>query len=178
MSTISDRIFARVRARDLARELELDIIRARALTSDLVLALDLDINHLDRDLILDIDHDIDRARVRAHALELEIDHDIARNLDRAHDLGRDRAAARANGSGQPGARRVAPAAASLLTTAARLLPAAHRSRYAEEYRSELWDLAQAGAGRIRQLRYALCQFRNVVPMSVTLRSPRRRSSTS
>jgi len=57
-----------------------------------------------------------------------------------------------------------------------LLPAADRARYSEEYRSELWDLAQAGAGRIRQLQYALRQLRNALPTSSALRAPRRRSS--
>ena len=97
-------------------------------------------------------------------------------VERDRDLARAFPRDRANGRGQPEARWVAPSAASLLTTAARLLPAAHRGRYAEEYRSELWDLAQAGAGRMRQLRYAFCQLRSALPMSVTLRSPRRRSS--
>jgi hypothetical protein len=113
--------------------------------------------------------------------------DLAKTLIRAEDLTRsllsdlsDLAGAEnlalAEDSRQPGARRVVPSAASLLTTAARPLPAAHRSRYAAEYQSELWDLARAGAGHIRQLRYALCQLRNALPMSIALRSPRRRSS--
>jgi hypothetical protein len=72
--------------------------------------------------------------------------------------------------------RVAPSAAGLLTTAARLLPAADRARYAEEYRSELGDLAQSGLGRIRQLRYALCQLLRVLPLGLVLRSLRRRSA--
>ena len=73
-------------------------------------------------------------------------------------------------------RRVAPSATRLLTVAARLLPPAERARYAEEYRSELWELAQAGNGRIRQLRYALRQLRSAPSMSFALRSPRRRSA--
>ena len=150
---------ARARARDLADA------RARALV-DTYNRADVLARLLARTGVRNLVRDLDTALNRADVL--------ARTLDRAYKraLGLDRA----NGSGQPGARRVAPSAASLLTTAARLLPAAHRSRYAEEYQSELWDLAQAGAGRIRQLRYALCQFRNAVPISVALRAPRRRSS--
>jgi hypothetical protein len=48
-------------------------------------------------------------------------------------------------------KRVAPSAVSLLAAASRLLPATARVRFAEEYRSELWDLAESGAGSTRQL---------------------------
>lgn len=71
---------------------------------------------------------------------------------------------------------VAPSAATLLAAAVRLLPESDRTRYTEEYRAELWDLAQAGAGRIRQLLYALCQVRSAHQMGVALRAPRRRSA--
>ena len=67
-------------------------------------------------------------------------------------------------------------ASRLAGVASLLLPIADRARYSEEYRSELWDLAQAGAGRIRQLLYALRQIRNALPTSSALRSPRRKSS--
>jgi hypothetical protein len=73
-------------------------------------------------------------------------------------------------------RRVAVSATHLLTAAVRLLPAAERARYAEEYCSELRELAQAGAGRIAQLRYALRQLRNAPSMGLAVRSPRRRSA--
>jgi DNA-binding CsgD family transcriptional regulator len=86
-------------------------------------------------------------------------------------------AVRARDSRESSAKKVVRSADGLLAAGAGLLPASDRARYAEEYRSELWDLAQAGAGRIKQLRYALCQLRNAFSMSVTLRSPRRRSST-
>ena len=73
-------------------------------------------------------------------------------------------------------RPVALSATRLLTAAARLLPVGERARYAEEYRSELWELAQAGAGRIRQLCYALRQLRSAPSMGFAVRSPRRRSA--
>jgi hypothetical protein len=76
---------------------------------------------------------------------------------------------------QCGPGRVASSAADLLAAATRLLPAADRGRYAEEYQSELWDLAQCGAGRLRQLGYALRQLLRALPMGRVLRSPRRRS---
>jgi hypothetical protein len=73
---------------------------------------------------------------------------------------------------------VAPSAARLLACAARLLPAADRARHAEEYRSELWELAQAGAGRLGQLGYALRQLRSTPRTGRALRSLRRRGAAS
>jgi hypothetical protein len=69
-------------------------------------------------------------------------------------------------------------ASRLAGVASFLLPIADRARYSEEYRSELWDLAQAGAGRIRQLLCALRQIRNALPTNSALRSPRRKRSAS
>jgi hypothetical protein len=45
-------------------------------------------------------------------------------------------------------------AARLVTAANRLLPAANRARYREEFHAEICDLAEAGAGRWRQIAYA------------------------
>jgi len=75
-----------------------------------------------------------------------------------------------------GVRRVVPSAAGLLAVAVRPLPVADRTRYAEEYRSELWELTQSGAGRWRQLRYALRQLRSSLSVGFALRSPRRRGA--
>ena len=47
---------------------------------------------------------------------------------------------------------------------------------AEEYRSELWELALVGDGRIRQLRYALRQLRRAPSMGFALRSRHRGSA--
>jgi hypothetical protein len=66
--------------------------------------------------------------------------------------------------------------AGLLAVAVRLLPAADRAQYAQEYLCELWELAQSGVGRRGQLRYALRQLLRVLPMGFALRSPRRRSA--
>lgn len=93
-------------------------------------------------------------------------------LDR--DLGHARDLARARALGLCGARQVVLSAAGLLA-AVRLLPPADRARYAEEYRSELWDLAQSGAGWLRQLGYAMRQLLRILPMCCVLRSPRHRS---
>ena len=74
------------------------------------------------------------------------------------------------------AKPVASSASGLLAAAAKPLPVADRARYAEEYRRELWELAQSGAGSLRQLRYALRQVLHTLPMSFALRSPRRKSA--
>ena len=79
---------------------------------------------------------------------------------------------------QHAAGRIAPSASCLLAAAARLLPDADRARYAEEFRSELGELAGAGAGRWQQMRYALCQLRSAPQLSRALRSPRRRGAVS
>ncbi len=67
-------------------------------------------------------------------------------------------------------------ARGLADAASFLLPSADRDRYSQEFRSELWDLAQDGAGRFIQMRYALRQLRGALPMRMALRPPRRRSA--
>ena len=54
---------------------------------------------------------------------------------------------------------MAPTAGRLVTAAARLLPAREQARYAEEFRSELWEIAHAGGTRRAQLAYAARQVR-------------------
>jgi len=70
---------------------------------------------------------------------------------------------------------IADPGAGVLAVAVRLLPAADRARYAEEFLGELRDLARSGGGRGR-LRYALRQLLRTVLMGLALRSPRRRSA--
>lgn len=78
--------------------------------------------------------------------------------------------------GFPARGRPALSARGLLGAAAILLPAADRTRYVQEYLSELWDLTQADEGRLRQLLYAFRQLRSAISMSRALRSPRRRGA--
>jgi hypothetical protein len=68
-------------------------------------------------------------------------------------------------------------AIGLTKLAASVLPASDRDRYAEEFRAELQDLAQSGAGHLRQLLYGLRQIRGILQMRYALRSPRRKSAT-
>jgi hypothetical protein len=78
---------------------------------------------------------------------------------------------------QRGARWVAPSANRLLGAATRLLPAANQARYAEEYRSELWEIAYAGHPRRSQLRYASRQVVSSLHLRAELLSPHRRKAS-
>jgi hypothetical protein len=114
----------------------------------------------------------DLSRIRDATWGLGLAHgDMSRVQDSVRDLAGIRAAAR----WQRGYSQVPPWAAGLLATA-RLLPAADRARYAEEYQAELWVLAWSGAGRLRRLRYVLRQLVRILPLSVALRSPRGRGA--
>ena len=187
-----DRVLAHARARDrdLANELARNFSRARDLARELDRSPTDDlgfVRDLARDLIRDFDRDRVLARELAHILDYSLkagrDRYLARDRNLIRSVARDFARARDRAidldralADNRGVRRVAPSAAGLLAAVARLLPAADRSRYADEYLSELYDIAQSGAGRLQQLRYAFRQLQNVVPMSFVLRSPRRRSA--
>ena len=60
----------------------------------------------------------------------------------------------------------------LSAVAAWLLPAGERARYGEEYRSELHDLAAAGAGRRQQLGYAIRLLVRAMPLRLAMLAPR------
>jgi hypothetical protein len=72
---------------------------------------------------------------------------------------------------------VAPSACRLLAIAARILPAVDRTRFAEEFRAELWEIARAGAGRRHQVRYALRQATRTVTLRSAVLAPRRRRAS-
>ncbi len=131
------------------------------LARDLVEILTLDLDH---DPVIALDRDLDFARAPARALALALAHDLS-------------LARTAGDRGQHGPGRVAPSAERLLDAAARLLPAADRARYAEEYRSELREIAHSGRSRRRQLRYASRQLASSVPLHAELLTPRRRKAS-
>jgi hypothetical protein len=121
---------------------------------------------------------------RADRLASDLADEIISISDVANDLARHVASIRQVSS--PGripeleqrrARRVAPSAGRLLAVAARLLPAADRGRYAEEYRSELWEIARGGAGRRQQVRYAVSQLTRVAHLRCAVMTPRRRNAS-
>jgi len=116
------------------------------------------------DLCLDRDPSLDRDRDRALGRNLSRDRDFARALVRI-------------GRRQRGAGWVAPSASRLLAAATRLLPVADRARYAEEYRSELWEIAHAGQPRRSQIRYAARQAASSLRLRAELRAARRRKAS-
>jgi hypothetical protein len=132
-----------------SRSLDLDLASNRELVRVLTRAFASD-RGLDGGVVLDI------ARARARALD----------LDQAPDCGQE----------QHGPGRVVPSADCLLAAAARLLPAADRARYIEEYRSELWQIAHAGRSARSQMLYALRQLASSVRLHAELRTPRQRKA--
>ncbi len=183
-------------AYDLAGDLDRVLKRNPALARDLDRALDLagdpDLNRAltyHRNRARDLDRALHRAPDRNRALtydrNLPLTDDLNLALTRAavlvsalNHFGLDRAAAGIFGRSraQREAGRVAYPAARLLAGAARLLPAADRARYAEEYRSELWELARAGTAGPGQLGYALRQLRSAPRTGRALRALRRRGA--
>ncbi|MGJ6960364.1 hypothetical protein ACSDR0_00525 [Streptosporangium sp. G11] len=69
---------------------------------------------------------------------------------------------------------VAVLAGQLVDLATQVLPAAHRRRYAEELRAELWDLAVAKATPSMQVLYAIHQLGRVWQLRYELQAPGRR----
>ncbi|GAB1641759.1 hypothetical protein [Krasilnikovia sp. MM14-A1259] len=63
-----------------------------------------------------------------------------------------------------------------LRAAIRIVPSCYRSRFDEEFRSELFDLATAGATRIAQVRYALRQVNRAFELRAELRRPNRQGA--
>ena len=68
--------------------------------------------------------------------------------------------------------RPAPSARRLVGVACWLLPARARARYGEEWRSELHDLAAEGAGRCRQLGYAVRLLAGALRLRRAVLAPR------
>ncbi len=131
-----DRDLTRARGYDLLRDLARPVALAQALSHDLDLAHD-------RDRARALARDLGRARDRTRAIARDLNHACARARDRA-----DLAALRDDKTlhGRPAVHVTVPAG-RLVAAATRLLPAADQARFGEEYRSELWELAAAGAAR-------------------------------
>jgi hypothetical protein len=188
------------RAHDIAGfdiALTADIARILSLASEIAI----DVAGFD----IDVGQNIDTARRRTRDLEialtahrLDVSHALAlalgaRHLSRRHavcytlDIARrhtytlDQCLSAATGSardgqGQRSAVRMAPLAGRLLAVAAGLLPAGDRARYAEEFLSELTEMAQAGARRRQQLVYAARVALSARRLRADLRAPRRRGA--
>jgi hypothetical protein len=173
-------------AGDLARKLHHGL--ARRIDGDSV-----DVDHVAdaaRDLVGSLDHDLHRNlyldfdRAGARDLARPRSRDLLRACFDARDLvsslentsnGTALGAPRADkAAAQRPARQVAAPAKGLVAAAARLLPAADRTRYREEYRSELWDLAAIGAGRSKQVGYAARQLLGALPLRYAVQAARPR----
>jgi hypothetical protein len=158
------------RARALAREIESALGRARIAFPDIDIDIDIALASaltLTRERVL--------TRDRARNIDPGLDRDLAFLRDRADDLVGE--LSRINliwaGGGQPAGKRAVPLARKLLEAAVILLPASSRTRYAEEFQSELAELAIAGARRLRQLTYAVRVITAVPQLRGDLRTPRR-----
>jgi hypothetical protein len=119
---------------------------------------------------LDLGRGLAVYRDRTLDLVLDLGRGLAVYRDRTLDLVHDGIRKRST------AVRVLPVAGRLVTAAARLLPTQERARYAEEFGSELWEIAQVGAGRRAQLAYAARQVLAVTRLRARLRAPRRRGA--
>jgi hypothetical protein len=115
------------------------------------------------------------------ASDLDLDRALTRALDRTSDLVDylERLFARIStvrAEERSAEVRVAGVAGRLAAVAARVLPVRDRVRYAEEFRSELWEIARAGGGRRPQLAYAARQVMAAPRLRAGLRVPRRRGA--
>jgi hypothetical protein len=115
---------------------------------------------------------LDRARAGTQLLAGHLARARNRHADPAHRAETTPARGTARNLGLRKAGQVMPGTARLLAVAALMLPGEYRTRYAEEYLSELRDLAQSGDSRLSQLRYAVRQLLSAISMSRSLRSPR------
>lgn len=158
------------RVRDLARELEdardFDSDRARHCTRE----LDLLLAHA-RDLGLGRSSDLDFNRTRylvRHLSEgLNSGRDLARELAHARDLAKQLIEANQQPQSAASPLRVSVLAGRASDAAARLLPRVDQARYTEEYRSDLFELAQVS--RRAQWAYAARLLACAVPLRRELR---------
>lgn len=176
------------RAHDLDRDLSLDRARIRACANDLdnavaraiVRASDLvHANDLTIDFGLDNIYDLVRnlGRDLTRDLDLAIDGDPVSVGDLNRDLGTIDSDAHLDTIKElREASPVAPVAGRVLAATALLLPERDRARYAEEFRSELWEIALADRRRRSQLAYAARQVKSAWLMRAELRTPRRRGA--
>jgi hypothetical protein len=184
------------RASELAHRLDLALAREghpyRTRARDLARACDRALDRaLDGARVFDVELATNCYRVDAFARNLELGGVFGLDLKRGRELVKALGQARELAAGlmaegawpsgksgiRVGSRRVTPSARRLVAVAARLLPAADRARYGEEYRSELWDLAAAGVGRCQQIGYAARQLYWAVPVHFALLGPRRRKAS-
>lgn len=145
----------------LATADDLDVAGAHDIALDLVRVLSSDITQI---------RAIDRARTLTQTLAQTLD------IPYPDSLLKGRRAIEIDGTsiaGRKSRAQQSTAALRLTETVARMLPTENRTRYGEEFGSELADIALAGGGRWAQMAYAVRQVRCVWQLRAELR--RRRS---
>jgi hypothetical protein len=191
LALVHNRDLDLTRARDITRDITRALTPTRDITRSLAPALTRNI-----DLTRDIAAALAAARDRAADLYLDSARDLARDLDRvlgrADGLARDLDAAsvialdyfNAARAGRRGsakddrsaAVRVSRQAKQLAKGAARLLPAADRTRYAEEWAAELWGIAEADGKRRPQVAHAMHLVRGALVLRFELARPQWRKA--
>ncbi len=156
----------RARALNLTRALDLDL----ALAFGLARTLDLELNYsraCDRACDRDRARDLDRALVHVHNRAMSgalgpnwqassAFRDLVQVVESSQRLTTKLAEASAKSSQRGSRVRVSGWAGRLVRVAARIVPVRERSRYREEWRSELWELGEQKRGRRRrQVAHAL-----------------------
>ncbi|GAA3144740.1 hypothetical protein GCM10010466_39800 [Planomonospora alba] len=159
-----DRAFARHRdhVRDPSFARDLDCVHGLALDLARVLIRAYDpITNRDAEGLI---NSLNEAATRLAAFEKEVRH--ARRKLQATTPER----------GHPSGPTVPRFAKRLIDLELQLVPLEHRARYQEEFHSEQWDLADAGATKSMQVLYAVQQFRRVWQLRRELQDPGRRSA--
>jgi|tagenome__1003787_1003787.scaffolds.fasta_scaffold20667463_2 hypothetical protein len=144
----------------LARGIARDVDRAGDLAEGV---------HLNDNLV----RDLDRIRVLVDGLDLRLAPNLRFDIEAISDL--------AHGDGAIRDRhdvsQVAPMAGRLVEIATRLLPVRERVRYADEFKSELWEIAHASGALRPQLIYAARLVMSAGHLRAELRVPRRRGAS-
>jgi hypothetical protein len=168
--------YARACVRALANALEFDLDLGLARAPVLADDLDLGFTHM-REVILGDNARRDREIITVHNLASDLIRYVARYFAGEINMTLNRPASQAVSGRQQRTCSIASSAGRLLAAAARLLPAADRGRYAEEYRSELWEIASTGTGRLQQVRYAVSQLARAAHLRAAVMTPRRRNAS-
>src|SRR5262249_51012349 len=143
----------------------------------LTLARARDLRHVDartRDLAPAFDGSLVTSRARALARDLFHARARARGLARTVRYEEQRDPTRRSVGGEP--IRISVPARGLAHAAVRMLPAADRSRYAEEFQAELVEISRRGGKQRAQMAYAAAQLRHAPLLRFELREPHRRNA--
>jgi hypothetical protein len=150
-------------ARDLTRHLDLAHHLARSLPADDFTGELLRTIDLARDLSRQVAYEL----TREFAHDRDIAHELARDIDSIRYLTRDYIRQFPADNARNAC--AASAALRLVTVAALLIPSSDRPRFVEEYRAELFYLADHGAKRWHQVSYSVRQLLRAPQMRAACR---------